>query len=67
MTPSPCPAMREGGESSIRARSGFACHDVKHAQIIILWELKEDVGLTPPKDWFSDQTIHLLFLFVVKK
>ena len=25
------------------------------------------VGLTPPKDWFSDQTIHLWFLFVVKK
>ena len=25
------------------------------------------VGLTPPTDWFSDQTIHLWFLFVVKK
>ena len=29
--------------------------------------LRMCVGLTPPKDWFSDQTIHLQFLFDVKK
>ena len=35
--------------------------------ITTIMVLRMCVGLTPPNDWFSDQTIHLRFLFVVKK